>query len=412
MFPLLTPPPPPPPPTTHTLSLNEPGLYDYVILNDDADVASAQLARVAARAAAGETGNGTGGDGRPVPPSPWRGAGAAAPSPLAGRVAVVTGASSGVGAATATALAAAGARVVAVARRGDRLAALKRGAVAAGASPDAILPAVLDVTREAECEALPGLIANAWGRGAGIDILVNNAGVARAGASLMGGAGGETAAWVDMLETNVLAPAVLARVAVASMRARGVWGHVVNVGSMMGHRVLVMPGEWWCFGEGGGGVEGGWCVLGRRRGGCDQTKNSHTHTFPSPPPTPLSLPDVGGMYAATKHALRALSEGLRLEARDAGVPLRVSLVSPGRIDTEFFDALHAGSSASGGRKAGPTGAAGPSTDGGAGSAPALSSTDVADAILFALNAPPPRRRQRHLRAAGGAGAVRRRGGER
>ena len=94
------------------------------------------------------------------------------------------------------------------------------------------------------------------------------------------------------------------------------------------------------------------------------------------------------MYAATKYALRALSEGLRLEARDAGVPLRVSLVSPGRINTEFFDALHAGSSTSGGRKAGPTGTAGPRTDGRADAAPALSATDVADAILFALNAPP------------------------
>lgn len=327
----------PPPSLSH--SLNEPGLYDFVILNDDADVASSQLARVAARARAGETGNGTGAA-APVAPSPWRGGGApgapAAAHPLHNKVAVVTGASSGVGAATAAALAAAGARVVAVARRADRLAALKRDLVAAGASPDAVLPAVLDVTREAECAALPGLIQRAWGRDAGIDVLINNAGASRADSALFDG---DTAAWIAMLELNVLAPCVLTRTAVQSMKARNAWGHILNVGSMMGHRVLVMPG-------------------------------------------------VGGMYAATKHALRALTEGLRLEARAAGVPLRVSLVSPGRIDTEFFDAVHGGAAgAAAARKAGGSGSAGPATDGGAGPAAALTAGDVADAIMFALTAP-------------------------
>ena len=81
------------------------------------------------------------------------------------------------------------------------------------------------------------------------------------------------------------------------------------------------------------------------------------------------------MYAATKHALRAMTEGLRLEARQKGVPLKVSLVSPGRIDTEFFDALFPGR-------------APPPPGGGDGPAPALSAADVADAVVFALTAPP------------------------
>ena len=223
--------------------MNEPGLYDYVILNDDADAASAQLASVARRARAGATGNGTSATTPAPPPSPWRGTGGAGGDrgrSLRGRVAVVTGASGGVGAATAAALAAAGARVVAVARRKDRLAALKRDLVAGGAAEGDILTAVVDITREAELAALPALIAAAWGKDAGIDILVNNAGLSRADSALFDGA---TDAWVTMLETNVLAPAVAARVAIQSMHARGAWGHVVNVGSMMGHRVLVMPGK-------------------------------------------------------------------------------------------------------------------------------------------------------------------------
>ena len=44
-------------------------------------------------------------------------------------------------------------------------------------------------------------------------------------------------------------------------------------------------------------------------------------------------------YAATKHAVRALGEGLRQELRQIGSKIRVNSISPGFIDTEFFEAM-------------------------------------------------------------------------
>ena len=82
---------------------------------------------------------------------------------------------------------------------------------------------------------------------------------------------------------------------------------------------------------------------------------------------------AGGFYAATKHALRALTEGLRQEARAAGVPLRVSLVSPGVVHTEFFSAMSGGDAATVRQYL---------------DKPGLTAGDVAGAVLFALAAPP------------------------
>jgi NADP-dependent 3-hydroxy acid dehydrogenase YdfG len=53
----------------------------------------------------------------------------------------------------------------------------------------------------------------------------------------------------------------------------------------------------------------------------------------------------GAFYSATKHAVRVLCEGLRQEARAAGVPLRVSMVSPGLVHTDFFSAMSGGDAA-------------------------------------------------------------------
>lgn len=195
---------------------------------------------------------------------------------LAGRTALVTGASSGIGEETARALAGAGAALVLAARRRDRLDALAAALQGTGA---AVLVVPTDVRRE---EDVVACVAAARERFGGVDILVNNAGLGRA-APIGSGA---TAAWREMLEVNVLGLAVATREALRDMDRRGVAGHVVNVASMAAHRV----------------------------------------------PGPESA-----MYAATKFAVRALTEGLRQELRARGSAARVSLVSPGYVETEFAD---------------------------------------------------------------------------
>ncbi|MEZ4320336.1 MAG: SDR family NAD(P)-dependent oxidoreductase [Myxococcota bacterium] len=107
--------------------------------------------------------------------------------------------------------------------------------------------------------------------------LVYSAG-AGVGASMLEGTAEE---WSVLAQVNVVAAARCARHLLPGLQeARG---HVVFLGSMSGHRV----------------------------------------------------PAGAGMYAASKHALRGMAEALRLELRQAGIPVRVSVVSPGNVDTRF-----------------------------------------------------------------------------
>jgi hypothetical protein len=81
-----------------------------------------------------------------------------------GKVALVTGASSGIGWAVCEALGRAGLRVVAVARRRERLQELQQQVLspAVGMAPSDFLPVVCDVTKEAEVSALPKIIVKHW----------------------------------------------------------------------------------------------------------------------------------------------------------------------------------------------------------------------------------------------------------
>jgi NADP-dependent 3-hydroxy acid dehydrogenase YdfG len=139
---------------------------------------------------------------------------------LQGKVALITGASSGIGAATVAALLAEGARVVAVARRLERLQALQRQL---NASDLQLHLAQCDVAIEAEAERL---ISETQVWGGRLDILINNAGVLRGGGPH---AASNTADLRAMIETNVFALANLTRLALPALTAAA--GDVINVSS-------------------------------------------------------------------------------------------------------------------------------------------------------------------------------------
>lgn len=226
-----------------------------------------------------------------------------------GRVALVTGASSGIGRAVAVRLGRAGMRVAVAARREDRLAALVSEADGAE-----MLAVPTDLRDAFAIAALFDTVRDRWG---GVDVLVNNAGLGHASPLMTG----DTEHWREMLEVNVLALCVCTREAIADMRSRGDDGHVVHISSMAAHRV----------------------------------------------------PPGSGVYSATKHAVRALTEALRQELGHAGSAIRVSAVSPGFVETEFAEHYH-GTPDAAARTYGRY--------------PVLQPEDVADAVAWVLSRPP------------------------
>jgi 3-hydroxy acid dehydrogenase/malonic semialdehyde reductase len=136
-------------------------------------------------------------------------------------VVFVTGASSGFGAAVARRFAAAGARVVAAARRADRLEDL------AGELGPRLLPVTLDVRDRA---AVFGVMDSLPPEFADIDVLVNNAGLA------LGLGPAQTAdldEWDQMIDTNCKGLVYCTRAVLPGMVARG-RGHVISLGSVAG----------------------------------------------------------------------------------------------------------------------------------------------------------------------------------
>jgi 3-hydroxy acid dehydrogenase/malonic semialdehyde reductase len=137
------------------------------------------------------------------------------------RTILVTGASAGFGAAIVRRFAAKGARVVATARRGDRLEALAREL------GDNILPLALDVQDRAAVERAVATLPSAF---AAIDCVVNNAGLAL---GLEAAPQADLANWDRMIDTNCKGLVTVTRAILPGMVARGS-GHVVNLGSTAG----------------------------------------------------------------------------------------------------------------------------------------------------------------------------------
>ena len=135
--------------------------------------------------------------------------------------AFVTGASSGFGAAIARRFVADGRRVIAAARRADRLQALR------DELGQALLPVTLDVTDAEAVAALPGSLPDGWRE---VDVLVNNAGLA---SGLDPFHAADPAGLDAMMAVDVVGLVHVTRALLPGMVERG-RGHVVNLGSVAG----------------------------------------------------------------------------------------------------------------------------------------------------------------------------------
>jgi 3-hydroxy acid dehydrogenase / malonic semialdehyde reductase len=138
------------------------------------------------------------------------------------RTVFITGASSGFGAVAARRYAALGDRVIAAARRTDRLRDLAKEL-----GPDVLLPLTLDVRDRA---GVGQAVATLPPDFAEVDILVNNAGLAL---GLEPAQEADAGQWEQMIETNCTGLVYMTRALLPQMVARG-RGHVVNLGSIAG----------------------------------------------------------------------------------------------------------------------------------------------------------------------------------
>ncbi len=189
---------------------------------------------------------------------------------LDGKVILITGASSGIGAAAATRLAAAGASVVLTARRADKLDRLAKQIRDDGGAARAL---TCDI---ADRGSVASMIEDAIDSFGHVDALLNNAGV-------MPNAPVDQARlddWELMVDVNIKGLLYCTHALLKHLMDRPA-GHVVNIGSTAGRRLL---------------------------------------------PT-------GAVYCGTKHFVHAFSEGLRNEV--TGSPLRVTIVAPGLTRTEL-----------------------------------------------------------------------------
>jgi NADP-dependent 3-hydroxy acid dehydrogenase YdfG len=193
---------------------------------------------------------------------------------IEGKVVVITGASSGLGEAAARLLSAQGALVALGARRLDRLQALARELSARGGKALAV---ATDVTRYDQVRKLVDSAVQAFGR---VDVMINNAG-------LMPNSPLERFKiedWNRMIDVNIKGVLYGIAAALPYMKQQKS-GHIINVSSVAGHKVR--PGN--------------------------------------------------AVYAATKHAVRVLSEGLRMEVKPYNI--RTTVISPGAVKTELVNSV-------------------------------------------------------------------------
>ena len=191
------------------------------------------------------------------------------------KVAIVTGASSGIGYATALALSKAGAKVAIGARRTDKLAKLEEEIKQNGGE---VFSQKLDVTKKSECDSFVNAVLKKWNS---VDILVNNAGLM----PLSFIKNLKVDEWDQMIDVNIKGVLYCIAAVILHMKEKKS-GHIVNISSVAGRIV-----------------------------------------FPS-----------GSVYCATKHAVTALSEGLRQEF-STRTNIRVTCIEPCVVSTELTNTI-------------------------------------------------------------------------
>ncbi len=191
--------------------------------------------------------------------------------------AVITGASAGIGEATAVQLAQAGFNLILVARRKERLEKLQKALQEKFHTE--VLTATVDVSKSEQVQAFVGQFRSQLEQ---LQVLVNNAGLAKGTTAFQDA---DTKDWDVTIDTNVKGLLYFAR-AVLPFFVANKQGHIVNLGSVAGR--WVYPG--------------------------------------------------GAVYCASKFAVRAISEGLRLDL--LGKNIRVTNIEPGMVETEFSLVRH------------------------------------------------------------------------
>lgn len=186
-------------------------------------------------------------------------------------IALITGATSGIGQATAHLLIKQGYRLIVTGRRMERLETM---AADLNAGVQDCLTACFDVRDAQACENFVKGLPTEW---KDIDVLVNNAGLAMGLSKFYDGSLDH---WNTMLDTNVKGLLHMSKAVAQGMRERAK-GDIINIGSIAGKQVY----------------------------------------------------DNGNVYCASKHAVDALTQAMRLELAPAGI--RVCGIHPGAVETEF-----------------------------------------------------------------------------
>ena len=188
------------------------------------------------------------------------------------KVVLITGATSGIGEATACMFASNGYDLIITGRRAERLKALKNKLEN---NSTRVLDLCFDVRNEDEVKKSLKELPESWRE---IDVLINNAGLAAGLDSIDTGSSDD---WNRMIDTNVKGLLYMSYEVAQIMKENKTNGHIVNIGSIAGKEV-----------------------------------------YPN-----------GNVYCATKHAVDALSKGMRMDLLKHNI--KVTQICPGAVKTEF-----------------------------------------------------------------------------